>query len=88
MFDLSLFWQYKLSARLYFLEKAPYSPSVSCISMIGVKEISLVEEKEHFLTVYLGEVPDVLSINFYENYVWLLTRHMVIYDMENVYHVP
>ena len=42
MFDLSLFWQYKFANLLviyqqdFLLEKAPYPPSVSCISMIGV----------------------------------------------------
>ena len=38
--------------------------------------LTWVEEKEHFLTTHLGEVPDVLSINFYENYMWLLTLYL------------
>ena len=67
MFDLSHLWQHKfanlLVGQTFFLEKAPHPTSVSCISKIGVqnvKEISRVEEKQHFLTAYLREVPDVL----------------------------
>ena len=39
VFVLSLFWQYKFRlfvGKTFFLEKALYPPSVSCISVIGV----------------------------------------------------
>ena len=74
MFDLLIFQHYKFTNLLviypqdFFSGKGSVPPSVNCISMSGVQnveEISWMEESELFLTAHLGEVPDVLSINFH-----------------------